>query len=229
MVTKVVSGEKNILPLERNIFSPRVGHIQIAGSCWSECCTLTIKCLNYFLLMSAQNSCFIKRHFLNSIASGFMKIPFLEMSLFYFELMGEVDSEIQTGTACQHWEGEVFDQRGNLEKDLPEYQQKLMYFAPTAHFPSILRNLIENSLGRLRLMEKYQKNSRPTAAERLFLNLRILETNIIWVISISSLSLGVSQCLKSISVVVITGGVFCVIVLFYSFCKPVMYYNTLAC
>lgn len=33
MVTKGVSGEKNILPLERNSFSLRAGHIQIAGSC----------------------------------------------------------------------------------------------------------------------------------------------------------------------------------------------------
>lgn len=68
-----------------------------------------------------------------------MKIPFLEMILFYFELMGEVYSEIQSGTACQNWEGEVFDQRGNSEKHLPE--AKLMPFAHIAHFQSALRNL----------------------------------------------------------------------------------------
>lgn len=43
-----------------------------------------------------------KRHFLNTTASGSLKISFLEMSLFYFELMGDVYSEMQTGTACQH-------------------------------------------------------------------------------------------------------------------------------
>lgn len=97
-----------------------------------------------------------KRHFLNSTASGFMKIPFSEMRIFYLELMGEVDSEIQTGAACQHWERERSLTRGEIQKS-PRISAKADAFCSYSPFSKCPQESNWEHLGRLRSMEKHQK------------------------------------------------------------------------
>lgn len=111
MMTKVPSGENNILFLERNNFSHMAGHVPIA-SCWSEFCTTTVKCFKYFL-PSAH-----KRHFQNATRS--MNIPFFKISLLYFESVGEVYSEIQTAAARWHSEKERSLTRGGIQRNISQ-------------------------------------------------------------------------------------------------------------